>query len=221
METQRQLVEVLGRLEENLQRLSEAFIAHRQEFLEHRREFLEYRAQTDRRLDRVEARLDRLSAARRTTAGIWGELKSMRLEVLYRENSGLFRSLLRRAAVLPASRRLEILEEVEAAGRITREETDQAAPLDLRVERFRRREDRRVYLRVEISWLGSTEDVARAAERAGVFARALGAEVIPMVAAKGLTAPARRAPGARSVVTAGGRAFTPIEIPTEEEPVTT
>jgi len=42
-----------------------------------------------------------------------------------------------------------------------------------------------------------------------------------MVAAKGLTAPARRAPGARSVVTAGGRAFTPIEIPTEEEPVTT
>jgi hypothetical protein len=104
--------------------------------------------------------------------------------------------------------RLEILEEAVAAGRITEEEADRAAPLDALVEGFHRREDRRVYLAVEISWLGGTKDVGRAAERAAIFARALGAEVIPVVAAKELTVPARRMARDRGVWwLQDGRAF--------------
>jgi hypothetical protein len=152
-----------------------------------------------------------------------GELKSMRLEALYAEKPAvLFRSLLRRAAIVPDARQAEILEEAVAAGRITMEEADRAAPLDALVEGFHRREGRRVYLAVEISWQGTTKDVGRAAERAAVFARALGAEVIPVVAAKELTAPARRMARARGVWwLQDGRAFAPQEIPEEgpgEEP---
>jgi hypothetical protein len=138
----------------------------------------------------------------------------MRLEALYAENPALFRSLLRRAAIVPGARRLEILERAESAGRITEEEADRAAPLDALVEGFHRREDRRVYLAVEISWLGGTKDVGRAAERAAIFARALGAEVIPVVAAKELTVPARRMARDRGVWwLQDGRAFAPEEIP--------
>jgi chromosome segregation ATPase len=175
------------------------------------------------RLDRVEVRLDRVEARLEDHSRDLGELKSMRLEALYAEKPAvLFRSLLRRAAIVPDARQAEILEEAVAAGRITMEEADRAAPLDALVEGFHRREDRRVYLAVEISWQGTTKDVARAAERAAVFARALGAEVIPVVAAKELTAPARRMARARGVWwLQDGRAFAPQEIPEEgpgEEP---
>jgi hypothetical protein len=217
------------------------FIAHRQEFLEfraevdrrfaelaeaqrrHYEEFAAYRAETDRRFaELAEAlrilteRVDRMERRQEDHSRDLGRLKSMRLEALYREDPGLFRPLLRRAAVVPSARKMELLEEAEAAGRITAEEVDRAAPLDALVEGFHRREDRRVYLAVEISWQGTTKDVGRAAERAAVFARALGAEVIPVVAAKELTAPARRMARARGVWwLQDGRAFAPQEIPEE------
>jgi hypothetical protein len=217
------------------------FIAHRQEFLEfraevdrrfaelaeaqrrHYEEFVAHRAETDRRFaELAEAlrilteRVDRMERRQEDHSRDLGELKSMRLEALYREDPGLFRPLLRRAAVVPSARKMELLEEAEAAGRITAEEVDRAAPLDALVEGFHRREDRRVYLAVEISWQGTTKDVARAVERAAVFARALGAEVIPVVAAKELTAPARRMARARGVWwLQDGRAFAPQEIPEE------
>jgi hypothetical protein len=217
------------------------FIAHRQEFLEfraevdrrfaelaeaqrrHYEEFAAYRAETDRRFaELAEAlrilteRVDRMERRQEDHSRDLGRLKSMRLEALYREDPGLFRPLLRRAAVVPSARKMELLEEAEAAGRITAEEVDRAAPLDALVEGFHRREGRRVYLAVEISWQGTTKDVARAVERAAVFARALGAEVIPVVAAKELTAPARRMARARGVWwLQDGRAFAPQEIPEE------
>ncbi|WP_299283557.1 hypothetical protein [Thermoflexus sp.] len=204
----------------------------------HYEEFAAYRAETDRRfaelaealriltervdrvearLDQVEVRLDRVERRQEDHSRDLGELKSMRLEALYAEKPAvLFRSLLRRAAIVPDARQAEILEEAVAAGRITMEEADRAAPLDALVEGFHRREDRRMYLAVEISWQGTTKDVARAAERAAVFAQALGAEVIPVVAAKELTAPARRMARARGVWwLQDGRAFAPQEIPEE------
>ena len=217
------------------------FIAHRQEFLEfraevdrrfaelaeaqrrHYEEFAAYRAETDRRFaELAEAlrilteRVDRVERRQEDHSRDLGRLKSMRLEALYREDPGLFRPLLRRAAVVPSARKMELLEEAEAAGRITAEEVDRAAPLDALVEGFHRREGRRVYLAVEISWQGTTKDVARAVERAAVFARALGAEVIPVVAAKELTVPARRMARARGVWwLQDGRVFAPQEIPEE------
>jgi hypothetical protein len=217
------------------------FVAHRAEtdrrFAElaeaqrrHYEEFAAYRAETDRRFaELAEAlrilteRVDRVERRQEDHSRDLGELKSMRLEALYAEKPAvLFRSLLRRAAIVPDARQAEILEEAVAAGRITMEEADRAAPLDALVEGFHRREGRRVYLAVEISWQGTTRDVARAAERAAVFAQALGAEVIPVVAAKELTAPARRMARARGVWwLQDGRAFAPQEIPEEgpgEEP---
>ncbi|QWK09928.1 MAG: hypothetical protein KNN16_11180 [Thermoflexus hugenholtzii] len=189
----------------------------------HYEEFAAHRAETDRRFaELAEAlrilteRVDRMERRQEDHSRDLGRLKSMRLEALYREDPGLFRPLLRRAAVVPSARKMELLEEAEAAGRITTEEVDRAAPLDALVEGFHRREDRRVYLAVEISWQGTTKDVARAVERAAVFARALGAEVIPVVAAKELTAPARRMARARGVWwLQDGRAFAPQEIPEE------
>jgi uncharacterized membrane-anchored protein YhcB (DUF1043 family) len=189
----------------------------------HYEEFAAYRAETDRRFaELAEAlrvltqRVDRVERRLEDHSRDLGELKSMRLEALYAENPALFRSLLRQAAIVPGARRLEILEQAESAGRITEEEADRAAPLDALVEGFHRREDRRVYLAVEISWLGGTKDVGRAAERAAIFARALGAEVIPVVAAKELTVPARRMARDRGVWwLQDGRALPPEEIPEE------
>ncbi len=236
------LVEAQRRTEENLQRLAEVFVAHRQEFLEfraetdrrfaelaeaqrrHYEEFAAYRVETDRRFaELAEAlrilteRVDRVERRQEDHSRDLGQLKSMRLEALYTEKpAALFRPLLRRAIVVPDVRKMEILEEAEAAGRITEEEVDRAAPLDALVEGFHRREDRRVVLAVEISWQGTTKDVARAAERAAIFARALEAEVIPVVAAKELTAPARRMARTRGVWwLQDGRAFAPQEIPEE------
>ena len=240
-EAQRRTEESLQRLAEAFAAHRQEFIAHRQEFLEfraetdrrfaelaeaqrrHYEEFAAYRAETDRRFaELAEAlrilteRVDRMERRQEDHSRDLGRLKSMRLEALYREDPGLFRPLLRRAAVVPSARKMELLEEAEAAGRITAEEVDRAAPLDALVEGFHRREDRRVYLAVEISWQGTTKDVGRAAERAAVFARALGAEVIPVVAAKELTAPARRMARARGVWwLQDGRAFAPQEIPEE------
>ncbi len=203
--------------------LAEAFAAHRQEFLEFRAEADHRFAELAEALRVLTQRVDRVERRQEDHSRDLGELKSMRLEALYAEKPAvLFRSLLRRAAIVPDARQAEILEEAVAAGRITMEEADRAAPLDALVEGFHRREDRRMYLAVEISWQGTTKDVARAVERAAVFARALGAEVIPVVAAKELTAPARRMARARGVWwLQDGRAFAPQEIPEEgpgEEP---
>jgi len=167
------------------------------------------------RLDRVEVRLDRVERRQEDHSRDLGELKSMRLEALYAEKPAvLFRSLLRRAAIVPDARQAEILEEAVAAGRITMEEADRAAPLDALVEGFHRREYRRMYLAVEISWQGTTKDVARAAERAAVFARALGAEVIPVVAGEGIDgAGAADGPGAGGVVAAGREGLRPPRDP--------
>ena len=241
VEAQRRTEENLQRLAEAFVAHRQEFLEFRAEtdrrFAElaeaqrrHYEEFAAYRVETDRRfaelaealrilterVDRVEARLDPVERRQEDHSRDLGELKSMRLEALYREDPGLFRPLLRRAAVVPGARKMEILEEAEAAGRITEEEASRAAPLDALVEGFHRREDRRVVLAVEISWQGTTKDVARAADRAAIFARALGVEVIPAVAAKELTAPARRMARTRGVWwLQDGRAFAPPEIPEE------
>ncbi len=144
-----------------------------------------------------------------------GDLKTMDLEDLYqREAPALLRPLLRRAVPLSGEEKMRLLEAAEAAGRITEEEADRAAPLDLLVRGIHRREDRPLDLAVEISWLGGTEDVERALERARIFARALEAEVWPVVAAKDLTPPARTMARHLGVWwVQDGRAFAPHEIP--------
>ncbi len=167
-------------------------------------------------LDRIVACLDRIERRQEEHSRAYQELKTMFLERRYAQDPALFLPLLRRPAVIPAARQAEILEEAVAAGCLTDEEADQAALLDLLVEGFHRREGRRVVLAVEISWQGTTKEVGRAAERAAIFARALGAEVIPVVAAKELTAPARRMARARGVWwLQDGRTFAPQEIPEE------
>ncbi|MCS7352072.1 MAG: hypothetical protein RMM10_11230, partial [Anaerolineae bacterium] len=205
--------------------LAEAQRRHYEEFAAHRQEFLAYRQETDRRFAELAEALRRLieqvEGLRRRAddhARDIGELKTMRLEALYREEAAsLFRGLLRRATVVPSPQKNQILDQAVEAGRITLEEADRAAAVDLLVEGFHRREDRRLFLAVEISFLGSDRDVRRAAERAAIFARALQTEVWAVVASKDLTGPARRAAHELGVWwVQDGRAFRPDEVLTPE-----
>ncbi len=235
-EAQRRTEERVGRLEEAVATLAEAqrrhyeeFAAHRQEFLIHRQEFLAYRAEADRRfaeLAEAQRRTEKtvrklVETTRRMNqrlehhAADLGELKTMRLEAFYHQRAAFaFHRLVRRASPVSDEERYRILEQAAAAGRITEEEVERALPLDLLVKGFHRREDRPVYLAVEISWLGGTEDVERALERAEIFARALGEEVWPVVGAKELTPSVREMARQLGVWWVQyGQAFHPEEIP--------
>ncbi len=216
-------------LAEAQRRHYEEFAAHRQEFLAHRQEFLAYRAEADRRFAelaeaqrRTEETVRKLVETTRRMnqrlehhAADLGELKTMRLEAFYHQRAAFaFHRLVRRASPVSDEERYRILEQAAAAGRITEEEAERALPLDLLVKGFHRREDRPVYLAVEISWLGGTEDVERALERAEIFARALGEEVWPVVGAKELTPSAREMARQLGVWwVQDGQAFHPAEIP--------
>ncbi|GBD10307.1 hypothetical protein HRbin22_02575 [Candidatus Thermoflexus japonica] len=163
--------------------------------------------------------MDRLERRTEDHARDLSRLKKYSMENRYRERSALiFRGLLREARPVPYERVDQVLEEAVAAGRITNREAEDAARVDLMVEGFHRRENRKIYLVVEISYLGDTEDVKRAVERAAIFARALQAEVWPVVGAEELTDLARKA--ARDLQVwwvRDGRAFPPREIPEESE----
>ncbi|GBD09536.1 hypothetical protein HRbin22_01792 [Candidatus Thermoflexus japonica] len=213
-ETDRRFAE----LAEAQRRHYEEFIAFRAEadrrFLALQEEIAAARAEADRRFAELAQAIHRLTGRLEDHARDLSDLKRMRLEALYREEVSFFRRLLRRASPISGERKGRILDEAVEAGRITEQEADQAAPLDLLVEGFHRREDRRLYLAVEISWLGDTEDVRRARERATIFARALEAEVWPVVAAKALTSPARALARRLGVWwIQDGQAFAPHEIP--------
>ncbi|MER3401188.1 MAG: hypothetical protein C4313_08725, partial [Thermoflexus sp.] len=192
----------------------------------HYEEFETFRAEVDRRFAQlIEAhqylleRVNRLDRRAEQHAQDLGRLKKFYTETRYRERAAtLFRPLLRRARAVPDAQIEESLEEAVAAGRITPEEADDAARLDLVVEGFHRREDRRLYLAVEISWLGTPEDVGRALQRAEILTRALNTEVWPAVAADRLTWAARRMARALQVWWVHDhRIYPPGEIPEPEE----
>ncbi len=218
---------------EELLRLPAEFRAFREEterrFAEIREEVAAARAEADRRFAelaeaqrRTEETVRKLVETTRRMnqrlehhAADLGELKTMRLEAFYHQRAAFaFHRLVRRASPVSDEERYRILEQAAAAGRITEEEVERALPLDLLVKGFHRREDRPVYLAVEISWLGGTEDVERALERAEIFARALGEEVWPVVGAKELTPSAREMARQLGVWwVQDGQAFHPAEIP--------
>ncbi len=218
----RQLVEAQRRTEERVGRLEEAVaaLAEAQRRTEERVEQLvEGIRQLTERVDRLEQRAARLERRTEDHARDLGKLKKYSMESRYRERAALvFRGLLRGAKPVPYERVDQVLEEAVAAGRITEGEADDAAQADLVVEGFHRREDRKIYLVVEISDLGDTEDVRRAANRAAIFARAFQAEVWPVVGAEELTDLARNAArDLRVWWVQDGRAFPPREI-SEESP---
>ena len=203
-----ELVEAQRRTEERVEQLAEA-----QRRTEERVEQLvEVIRQLTERVDRLERRTE-------DHARDLGKLKKYSMENRYRERSvKVFRGLLRGAKPVPDEWVDQVLEEAVAAGRITEGEADDAAQADLVVEGFHRREGRKIYLVVEISDLGDTEDVRRAANRAAIFARAFQAEVWPVVGAEELTDLARKAArDLRVWWVQDGRAFPPREIPEEAE----
>ncbi|MDW8185720.1 MAG: hypothetical protein RMM07_10765, partial [Anaerolineae bacterium] len=210
-----ELAEAQRRTEERVGRLEEAVAALAEAQRRHYEEFAAYRQETDRRFAELADTLRRLLLRVEDHARDLSKLKQLHTEFRLRQRpSAFFRRLLRRAAEVSDERRTALLEDAAAAGRIQEEEAEDAIQLDLLVEGFHRREDRKIYLAVEISWLGSTEDVERATRRAAIFARALEAEVWPVVAAEDLT------PAARAVARQAGAwwvheewAFRPEEIP--------
>ncbi len=203
------------RVEEQIAALAEA--QRRTE--EQIRQLVEVIRQLTERVDRLEQRAARLERRTEDHARDLGKLKKYSMENRYRERSvKVFRGLLRGAKPVPDEWVDQVLEEAVAAGRITEGEADDAAQADLVVEGFHRREGRKIYLVVEISDLGDTEDVKRAVKRAAIFARAFQAEVWPVVGAEELTDLARKAArDLRVWWVRDGRAFPPREIPEEAE----
>ncbi|MCS6963610.1 MAG: hypothetical protein NZM16_06155 [Thermoflexus sp.] len=226
-----ELAEAQRRTEERVGRLEEAVAALAEAQRRHYEEFAAYRAETDRRfaelaealrqlterVDQLMGRVDRLDRRAEDHARDLSRLKPLHLEFrLQQRPADFFRPLIRRAAVISMT---PILDDAVAAGRLREEEAEDAARLDLLVEGFHRREDRKVYLAVEISWLGDTEDIERVVRRAALFARALEAEVWPVVAAEDLTGPARIMARRMGVWWVGEeKTFRPEEIPLPPSP---
>jgi len=193
----------------------------------HYEEFAAYRAETDRRFAelaeaqrRTEETLQRMNRRLEHHATDLGMLKGIMEAQRLRDQAPLFFSdLLRHPQPVAPERLAERLQEALGAGRITRTEKQEAQVIDLVIEGLHPWEERRLYLAVEVSWQGGTEDVQRAYRRAAILSRALEAETWPVVGAREMTPAARRM--ARSLGVwwvQDGQAFRPEEIPEGEEP---
>lgn len=195
------LVEAQARAEERLGRLEEAQI--RTEERLQRLEEAELR--TEERLRRLEEahgeRLARLEEAQRRAEERFAELaetvrsllqdvswlKGDALERHYREHAfAYFSRLVRGAHALSSDELGALLEGAVEQGLLSQDEAAEVAEADV-VIRGRRREDgAEVYLVVEVSWGVGPSDVARAARRAELLARA-GLKTRPVVAGRAIT----------------------------------
>ena len=114
-------------------------------------------------------------------------MKGELLEVRYRERAPAYVGrLVRRAQVLSATERVELLENAVEQGILTEEEKNDVLLTDV-VVRGRRKEDgAQVYLAIAVSWGVGPYDVERAIHRAALLGK-LGSPAMPVVAGKNIT----------------------------------
>ncbi len=137
---------------------------------------------------RTEQRVEELAEAQRRTEQTVqtlvrevGTLKGESVERRYREYAhAYFQRILKRIRPVPPLELQELLDEAVAAGRITEDEQEDVLLADVIV--VGRREGRKTYLVVEVSGEVRVHDVERAARRADVLRRAIGAPVLGAVA---------------------------------------
>ena len=101
-----------------------------------------------------------------------GWLRDEMLKLRYREHAGAyFDDLVRRAAPLSSQQLVDLLDQGEAAGRLTPEERRDVLLADLVIHGRRRADGTDVYVVVEVSASLDRDDVERAARRAELLDR--------------------------------------------------
>jgi len=157
-------------------------------------------------------RLERdVTAAMRSLADRLGEVEGDSLERRYRERAAdLFQQILARIRVLDHQELGLLLDEAVDAGALTPEEKAEI----LRADAFLRgcRDQRETYALAEVSAVIDAEDVRRAAARARLLQRAVGAPVLPVVAGRRMSDDAAQAASTLGVWRLlDGRAEAPAE----------
>jgi hypothetical protein len=144
-------------------------------------------AETQRHLDQLSADVARLT-------GYTDQLRGWQLEYRHREHAqAYFGKLLRGIRVFSRQTLAELLDEQERAGTLEPVEVDEILAADVVFSGRRAdRPDARVYALAEVSWVVDEDDVERAARRAALLAKALHAEVLPVVAGETIREQARR-----------------------------
>jgi len=132
-----------------------------------------------------------------------GEMRGDYLEHRYRAHApAYFQSLLRRLREVPAARVDELASDAEEAGRISDADRQDILRADLVLQGQDRESKAPRYLVAEISAVIDSEDVRRAARRAGLWSLIIGAPALPVVAGEQITAPARHVAGEQGVAIA-------------------
>ncbi|MER3401080.1 MAG: hypothetical protein C4313_08135, partial [Thermoflexus sp.] len=183
-------------------------------------ELAEAQRRSEERGDRLEQALAALAEAQRRTdqrvSDLDGLVRGMIHEDRYRTRPHRYRRLVAAPAVLSPEEREALLREAEETGRLAPEEAEALGEADVIVRGQRREGEGEVYVVVEVSAVIATEDVARAAARAGLLRKARPqAEVMAAVAGPEIHPLARAAARDQGVWwLRGSHPFAPHEIPT-------
>lgn len=181
----RELAEAQVRTEQRLGALAERVDA-----------LAEAQRETQEQLRTLTARVEALAEAQGHTedrlSNLIGEVRGARLEDIYRKNPYRFQSLLRRPAILARDEVFGLIQPAVEAGRLSETDAYDLGEADLFVRGFHKREDRPLWLVVEVSHTVDTDDVEKAVRRAGLLAEALREaapqpQVLPVVAGEAWT----------------------------------
>lgn len=181
----RELAEAQARTEQRLAALTERVDA-----------LAEAQRRTEERLVRLEAVVQSLAEAQGRTEGrldnLSGELRGLRLEAAYRAHPLRFISLLRHPTILEHPEVVVLTQAAVDAGWLSEAEAYDLGEADLFVRGYHKREDRPLWLVVEVSHTVDTDDVEKAMRRAELLAEALREaapqpEVLPVVAGEAWT----------------------------------
>jgi outer membrane murein-binding lipoprotein Lpp len=153
-----------------------------------------------------------LVAAVQSMADRLGELEGENLERRYRERAaGLFQQILARIRVLDHQELGLRLDDAVDAGTLTPEEKAEILRADVILRG--RRDRRETYALAEVSAVIDAENVRRAAARAPLLQRVVGAPVLPVVAGRRLAEDAAQSAGELGVWRLlDGRADAPAEV---------
>ncbi len=146
------------------------------------------------RVDQLAARVDQLTEQVRRLTVVVGTLRGESLERRYRERApAYFDDLLRGLHTLAWEELAALLDEAQARGLITRDQRRYLLDADLVARGRRWSDDTAAYLVAEVSAVIDSEDVRRAADRAGLLARATSIPTLAAVAGETITASAEEA----------------------------
>ncbi|MFN3413059.1 MAG: hypothetical protein ACK42L_03250, partial [Thermoanaerobaculum sp.] len=182
-----ELAEAQARTEKRVEELAEAQARTEkrvEELAEAQKELWAAQKRTEEALQQLARRVD-------TLTGQVGELRGQFLEMQFREKAPAYLGrFLKKVQVLPSSRVAELLDAAVDAGRLSWEERQAVLLADAVVQGVSP-EGEALSLVVEVSSVVDERDVARAADRSELLAKALGSRVQAAVAGHEIPEPIR------------------------------